>query len=154
MQLVRESIGLNLFEGRKKYKLSLGAGLVVIQNNKILLVHPKGSKWKYSYSIPKGHINPGEDLIDTALRETREEVGLNFKKNEIADTKLRFIDYVDKSGNVYKRVYYYLLFPSYKIKKSDLKAQQKEVDWVGFLSKSEAKKRINPKLKEVLKFLK
>jgi 8-oxo-dGTP pyrophosphatase MutT (NUDIX family) len=45
-----------------------------------LLVHPKGASFrKRLFSIPKGLLEEGEDPQDAALRETREETGLNVR---------------------------------------------------------------------------
>jgi predicted NUDIX family NTP pyrophosphohydrolase len=45
----------------------------------VLLVHPGGPFWKRrddgAWSIPKGEIEPGEEPIEAALRELREELG-------------------------------------------------------------------------------
>lgn len=45
----------------------------------VLLVHPGGPFWKKrdagAWSIPKGEIEPGEQAIDVARREFREELG-------------------------------------------------------------------------------
>jgi predicted NUDIX family NTP pyrophosphohydrolase len=45
----------------------------------VLLVHPGGPFWKNkdagAWSIPKGVPNPGEELLDAARREFREETG-------------------------------------------------------------------------------
>jgi predicted NUDIX family NTP pyrophosphohydrolase len=44
-----------------------------------LLVHPGGPLWEGKdagiWSIPKGEIHPGEDLLETAKREFEEELG-------------------------------------------------------------------------------
>ena len=46
----------------------------------VLLVHPGGPFWRNkdagAWSIPKGHNEPGEQLLDTARREFREETGI------------------------------------------------------------------------------
>jgi ADP-ribose pyrophosphatase YjhB (NUDIX family) len=55
--------------------LKISAGLVIIQDNKILLGHPTGAKWTNTFSIPKGEVQEGESLFDAAFRETREEFG-------------------------------------------------------------------------------
>jgi len=133
--------------------IKISSGLVVIQNNKILLVHPTNSPWRKTYSIPKGHLKKDEDILDAAIRETKEETGITIKKKHISTTLKRYIDYTDERGNIYKRVYYFLAFPKKEIKPSDLKPQMKEVDWVGFLSKSEAKKKIFGRFTPLLKYL-
>ena len=43
-----------------------------------LIVHPSGAyNRKAPYSIPKGLVEAGESAEDTAVRETREETGLD-----------------------------------------------------------------------------
>ena len=138
-----------ILEGKKE--LALAAGLVIIQDGKILLAHPTNAKWVGTFSIPKGHVEEGEELIDAAIRETREEVGIKIDKDEIVDGP-HFVDYVDNKGKLYKRVYYYVVRPSKKIKPGKL--QKAEVDWAGFMSKADAKKRILGKLRSVLKHVK
>jgi predicted NUDIX family NTP pyrophosphohydrolase len=59
------------------------AGLLVFRRIEgtiqILLVHPGGPFWakkdEGAWSIPKGIIEPGEDDLAAAIRETREELG-------------------------------------------------------------------------------
>ncbi len=45
----------------------------------VLLVHPGGPLWARkdtgAWSIPKGEIDPGEEPLDAAIREVREELG-------------------------------------------------------------------------------
>jgi predicted NUDIX family NTP pyrophosphohydrolase len=52
---------------------------VVDGRAQVLLVHPGGPYWRGkdlgSWSIPKGGVNPGEDLLDCARREFEEETG-------------------------------------------------------------------------------
>jgi ADP-ribose pyrophosphatase YjhB (NUDIX family) len=148
MKIVRESI-LN----EKKDKLDLSAGLVVIQDNKILLIHPKNAPWKNSFSIPKGHVEQGEELIDAAIRETSEETGIDATKLIIEDPTPKFVDYTTKKGDVYKRVYYFIAHPAQPIEKKHLKPQKEEADWAGFLSAKEAKDKIFWRFKDLLKYL-
>jgi ADP-ribose pyrophosphatase YjhB (NUDIX family) len=50
------------------------ATLLLIEEGKVLLIwHPKFSLWL----PPGGHVDPGELIHEAALRETKEEVGLN-----------------------------------------------------------------------------
>ncbi|TMF26638.1 MAG: NUDIX domain-containing protein [Chloroflexi bacterium] len=54
----------------------------------VLLVHPGGPFWKRrdegSWSIPKGEIEPGENPVDVARREFREELGEDPPDGELA----------------------------------------------------------------------
>ena len=139
-----------LFE---KAKLALSAGLVVLQDNKMLLVHPTNSKWWNSYSIPKGHVDPGEDIIDAAIRETYEETGIIINRKEIVSKNPDFVNYVGPNGKLFKRVYYFVAKPIKPIKKNDIKLQLDEVDYVSFFTFKEAQKRISRRFKHLLKYL-
>ena len=133
------------------------AGLLIIQNNKLLLAHPTSAPWKNSYSIPKGGIELGENHIETALRETREEVGINIPLNLIDRNNEYVIEYKNKKNKVYKKVYYYvvnvdddtypLIFPKTQL-------QLEEVDWAGFIDLETAKEKIFWRFKDMLNFLK
>jgi ADP-ribose pyrophosphatase YjhB (NUDIX family) len=83
------------------------AGLVVIYDNKILLVHPKGSKWYGTYSIPKGKVEKGETALSAALRETYEETGIQFYAYQIDPNDQGCTNYRNKKGEIYKKVYFF-----------------------------------------------
>lgn len=54
-------------------KVTQSAGGVVLNSKGlVLVVSQKGDSW----SLPKGHIDPGEDAYAAAVREIREESGL------------------------------------------------------------------------------
>jgi predicted NUDIX family NTP pyrophosphohydrolase len=130
------------------------AGLVIIYDNKILLEHPKGAKWFGTYSIPKGTIEDGEDKIAAALRETKEEIGIEFTADKIDPYSEGYITYTDTKGNIYKKVYFYIINLNEPIQIDKNKLQKDEVDWAGFLTKEEAEKRIFWRLKRLLVNLK
>ena len=48
-------------------------GVVLNENGLVLVVNQKGQSW----SLPKGHINEGEDALDASKREIYEESGIN-----------------------------------------------------------------------------
>jgi predicted NUDIX family NTP pyrophosphohydrolase len=69
------------------------AGLLVFRRSpgsgaEFLLVHPGGPFWRNkddgAWSVPKGLVNEGEDHLDAAVREFREEVGLSVSGTFVA----------------------------------------------------------------------
>lgn len=135
----------------KESLVAVSAGTVIIQDNKILLAHPTGNKWTDSYSIPKGLLKDGETYLEAAIRETKEEVGIDIDPRDIVSGP-HCINYV-KKGNIVKKVYYYVVKPRLEIKKKDIKLQKEEVDWAGFLTRDEADNKVFWRLKEVLSHL-
>ncbi len=148
MKIVKESLIYE--EENNENNIIISAGLAIIQNGTILLVHPKGSRWWGTYSIPKGEVNKNEDLLDTAIRETREEVGINISENDIVSKEPEYIDYKDKKGKIFKRVYYFIVEPKFDISKNDIHPDEEEVDWAGFITKEKAMQRIHWRLKSIL----
>lgn len=134
--------------------ITISAGLVIIYDNKMLLVHPTGQKWYGSYSIPKGHVEEGEEYLDAAIRETQEEVGIKFKPNQIKPNSEGYINYRDENGKLYKRVYFYIVELKEHIDIDRKKLQKEEIDWAGFLSREEAEKRIFWRFKSLINYLK
>ncbi len=51
-------------------------GCIIIRDNTVLIEKQKHNEERL-WSFPKGHQEPGETDFETALRETKEEVGLN-----------------------------------------------------------------------------
>lgn len=61
----------------------VSAGILLFRTREggleVLLVHPGGPFWRRkdlgAWTIPKGEVQPGEDLLDAARREFHEETG-------------------------------------------------------------------------------
>lgn len=134
--------------------MKISSGLVIIQDNKILLVHPTNHRWWGTYSIPKGEVEEGEDLLEAALRESQEELGIKLNIESSNNKPDAHIDYTDEKGIVYKKVFYFVVEPEEYIEIDKNKLQKEEVDWAGFINKEEAKKRICWRMKSVLNHLK
>lgn len=104
---------------------SAGILLYRIQGNEleVLLVHPGGPFWKNkdegSWSIPKGEFDEREEPFAAALREMKEEVGLELKGNFIELTPVK-----QKSG---KLVYAWAL--EYDFDPSKIKSNTFEIEW-------------------------
>lgn len=78
-------------------KKSAGILLYSVFNKsiKVFLVHPGGPFWKNkdlgAWSIPKGEFVDGEDALDAAIREFKEETGTTVSGNfiELSPVKLK-----------------------------------------------------------------
>jgi predicted NUDIX family NTP pyrophosphohydrolase len=61
----------------------VSAGILLFRSSdrglEVLLVHPGGPFWRRkdlgAWTVPKGEVQPGEDLLDAARREFHEETG-------------------------------------------------------------------------------
>ena len=101
-------------------------GCIILKNDKVLLIGARDDDGNLYWSFPKGHQEEGETDIETALRETREEVGLDVEV--INNTPIKTWHLVH-SGTVRKEI---LLFTA-KPLNGDVKIQEAEVEraeWV------------------------
>ena len=110
-------------------KVTVSAGGVVINGHgMVLLINQNGTSW----SLPKGHIDPGEQPLQSAIREIREESGI---------TDLHFLRILGAYGRYKigkntpedKSEYKTLLFFLFKTKQNELKPQDPhntEARWV------------------------
>jgi 8-oxo-dGTP pyrophosphatase MutT (NUDIX family) len=134
-------------------------GIIVLLGEKILLCHPTSSRWEGTYGVPKGKVHEGEEHIDCAVREFREETGITIDKDKLnANMIISYENYQTKE--IYKELYLFV----HKIDSlSDIgletetvpqsQLQLEEIDWCGFLTKDEALTKIFAKQISVLKFL-
>jgi 8-oxo-dGTP pyrophosphatase MutT (NUDIX family) len=121
-------------------------GVAVVYNNKILMVHPTSASWrKATLGIPKGKLEQGEDILTGAIRELREETGIDADPRILAKSEPHVVDLYDKSGNIEKQLIYFLYeisdlseigLQTERVPKSQL--QSEEVDWAGFMGPNEA----------------
>lgn len=136
-------------------KITVSAGLAIIKGQKILLGHPTRGPWTGRHSIPKGQIENGETIMDTAIRETQEEVGITLTPEQIEPT-MYSVSYTDKNGRPYKVVHYFVArvaeqaYPDI-LPKEQLQTQ--EIDWAGFLPWSEAAAKIFWRFEPLLKLI-
>jgi len=83
------------------------------------------------WSLPKGHVEPGETEAQTAVREVAEETGIHGR----VIGKLGTIDFwfVAEGRRVHKTVHHYLLLvtdPVHGLELSDADVEVSEVAWV------------------------
>jgi ADP-ribose pyrophosphatase YjhB (NUDIX family) len=79
-------------------KPKVGVGVMIFKDGKVLLTKRKGSHGAGDYSFPGGHLEHMESFEECAIRETKEECGL-----EIKNIKFQYLTNVSrkklKSGN-------------------------------------------------------
>jgi ADP-ribose pyrophosphatase YjhB (NUDIX family) len=130
------------------------AGLAIIYRDKILLVKPTNARWWKSYGIPKGHVEEGESTIDAAIREVKEEIGIEIPKFMIGEEHEIF--YIRKEKQWKRIAYFYVLISDLsdigldsEIIPKDM-LQLEEVEWAGFVPFEEARSRMIPAMVEII----
>lgn len=81
----------------------LTTAVIVEKNNKLLMVRERTPENVLVMNQPAGHVEYGETVFNAAIRETREETGLNIKLNH-------FIGLFAAPAIDQKSTYYRLLF--------------------------------------------
>ena len=122
-------------------------------------MHPTGSSWKNSYSIPKGKIEKGETNIDAAIRETFEETGVIVRKDQIL-CEGPTVNYNKSGGKTYKRLFSFVVNIS-DLSEIGLKSEvidkvvlpPREVDWAGFIGMEDLDEKIFWRFGEFIKLI-
>jgi 8-oxo-dGTP pyrophosphatase MutT (NUDIX family) len=136
------------------------SGLAIIYNNKILLGHPTNSKWTGTYSIPKGMVEFGEDFLDTAIRETYEEIAITINKTQVKSGPYTYV-YPSKR----KRLTFYIVeindlseigLSSEIVDNTLFKPNNGilEIDWAGFIDLRDANKKASNPMQNMLNIVK
>jgi ADP-ribose pyrophosphatase YjhB (NUDIX family) len=58
-----------------KAQIRVGVGAVVIRDGKVLLVKRRNPPSTNKWSLPGGHVEPWENILEAAARELKEETG-------------------------------------------------------------------------------
>ena len=129
---------------------------------KVFLVHPGGPFWKgkdeNAWDFPKGEVDEGEEIFNAALRELKEETGIDFfHKNKEDFFSLGKI--VRKDGKIINIFtiegdWSGILMGSAYVEIVDSKTNKKirfpEIDKAGFFYIEEARKKVFLSLNEFL----
>lgn len=104
-------------------KYEKACGTIVINDNKALVIQQKQGFWGF----PKGHMEQGENEIQTAIRETKEETNLDV----IIEDKTRFcLTYFIEDKNIHKEVVYFVAKVDGKV---DIKPQIEEINSIAWI---------------------
>ncbi|MBO8171409.1 MAG: NUDIX hydrolase [Bacillaceae bacterium] len=115
----------------------ISAGGVVYKregdNLKIMIIEDRYMK----ASLPKGKVEKGETLMETALREIKEETGITGKIVEPLEV-IHYRYYHPEHGQIDKEVHYFLV----EALSGELTAQLEEINSVAWFSPREAWKKL------------
>lgn len=94
--------------------------LIVNQQGKILLA--RSHKWFDKYTLPGGHIEVGESMVDAVRREVKEEVGL-----EVEVVEMLLIQEAIFTSEFYKKKHFIFIDFYCKSKDQEVKLDQNEI---------------------------
>jgi mutator protein MutT len=106
----------------------IGVGAVIICKRKILLEKRKGEPGRGKWSIPGGLVELGESAEQTAIREVKEETGLEVEKPELID----IVDNIVRDENGEVKYHFVIVDYFVKLKGGNMKASSdaEELQWV------------------------
>jgi 8-oxo-dGTP pyrophosphatase MutT (NUDIX family) len=108
----------------------------------IVLVRPAG---RGTWVLPKGHVEPGEEVLQAALREANEESGLEVEAGDPLGEISYIYSWRDRPGEapirISKRVHFYLMQP----RGGDPSKHDGEIDEVQWMPLEEALRRASHK---------
>ena len=100
----------------------------IINKNKEVLLQKRSPNKRFNpnmWGLCAGHVDSGEDIASTALRELEEEVGLKFDSDDLKVLEEMEVKKRDKNSHITR--YYYIICnqDNFKIQKEELS----EVKW-------------------------
>jgi ADP-ribose pyrophosphatase YjhB (NUDIX family) len=115
---------------RPRRPLSIGAGAVVVHDNRVLLVRNIHGVTKGRYLLPAGRVNTGELPDQAAVRETFEETSLRVEIEGLVGVRIWVMD--DDEHNYFFMFRAKLLSPV-----NDLRPNLDEIDDARFFGREE-----------------
>jgi 8-oxo-(d)GTP phosphatase len=124
----------------RRHETSAGGVVWRREGGKLEIVLARPAR-KDAWVLPKGQPNPKETLIETAVRETREETGLEVTPGAEVGKISYVFSWRDKPGEplvrIFKNVHYFLMEP----RGGSLDAHDHEMDEVRWMDIEEAEHR-------------
>ena len=108
---------------KKRTEMAEFTVLCLIQDkNRVLLQNRVKADWK-GYTLPGGHVEPGESFVEAVIREMKEETGLDIISPKLVGIK----QFPIKDGR-----YVVLLFKTEKFKGKVVSSEEGEMEWVDY----------------------
>ena len=114
---------------KKTENVELTVLCLVEDGNKILLQNRIKNDWQ-GYTLPGGHVEPGESFVDAVIREMKEETGLT-----VIDPKLAGV----KQFPIEDGRYVVLLFKATKWEGDLVSSDEGQMEWIEYTHLSKIK---------------
>ncbi|NBY24741.1 MAG: NUDIX domain-containing protein [Chitinophagaceae bacterium] len=130
--------------------IQAGGGVIQNEKNQVLLIYRR-NKW----DLPKGKLDPGETLEECAIREVKEETGLQsvqLKKKLIVTQHT----YAQDSNQYVKETHWYHMTASMKennVLVPQIEEDIEKIEWVDIDSLSPYLEESYPTIRQVLSLL-
>jgi 8-oxo-dGTP pyrophosphatase MutT (NUDIX family) len=122
-----------------------GGGLVVNPAAEVLLIFRRGF-----WDLPKGKMDPGENILQTAAREVKEETGILHLQTDRHLCTTYHTYRTGKGKRVLKICTWFLMFSQDKVLFAQKEEDIEEASWIDLNSFLDSEKRIFNNIKEVL----
>lgn len=93
---------------------------LITDGDKMLLQNRIKNDWQ-GYTLPGGHVEPGESFVDAVIREMKEETGLDIKNPQLVGVK----QFPIKDGR-----YVVLLFKATEYSGTAVSSDEGQMEWV------------------------